>query len=787
MPVRSRFPIAPITILALGVGGAPAESADRSEIAGLSAPITIEIDRHAVPVIVAEDARDAHAGLGFLHAEQRFFQMDVLRRKAAGELSGLAGALLLNMDREPAIARRRDLARTIFRGLPADQRITIEAYTRGVNAGMDAWSKPPAEYVLLNATPARWRTEDCVLVVLAMFDLLQRTSDQEATVEALRSLVSPEAATWLLSETSPWDALLVEPDEPESPPVPPLASRSTVAPALPIEVSSRLIADERRPGSNSFAVAGSRSVHGHAILANDPHLAYTAPGIWYRVALSWPGVDAVGLSLPGTPGLTIGSTRSIAWGLTNTTGDFEDLVVVRLNPDDPDVYLGPDGWEPFDDRDVTIEVAGSRPQTIRSRFTRWGPVVQMETERGLALLRSMDQPNAVNFDILDFLDAKTVDEGLDIAAGWGGPSQNVLVADADGRIGWTISGWIPNRVGYDGLSPTIHDREHGWFGPLPEDERPRVVDPESGILFTANNRLVPEPQAARIGRVWAGPSRAYRIRELLESRERFTETDLFSLQHDEYAQALAPYRRLLEDALADRGDFAGAAETSRILREWDGRASKDTTAIPIVEAFRRSILGGTKVAMLERFQATNATVDRATAQLAAAAIREPPVLAAIRSRDPDLLPSDHVGWDEIMDEAVEAAIVSKIRNGDTTWSRRNLGRFQHPLGRAHPLVGTRFDLPSVPQPGHWGAVRVQHGAFGASARLVVAPNRLEEGILTTPGGQSGDPKSDNFSDLHQSWATAEPVPLLPLEPVETRTVSPADAPSPKSGRTDVTR
>ena len=142
--------------------------------------------------------------------------------------------------------------------------------------------------------------------------------------------------------------------------------------------------------------------------------------------------------------------------------------------------------------------------------------------------------------------------------------------------------------------------------------------------------------------------------------------------------------------------------------------------------------------------------------------------------DPDLLPSDHPGWTAIIDQAVADAIAAGIRNGDTPWSQRNTGRFRHPLGQAHPLVGERFDLPSVPQSGHWGAVRVQHGGFGASARLVVAPGRLDDAILTTPGGQSADPRSDHFKDLHESWATAEPTPLMPQAASRTLTLVPSN-------------
>ncbi len=778
MPIFSQTRIACACVLTAStivLGASPSSKTRDLRMTGLTAPVTIELDGHAVPRIIAEDAEDAHAALGFLHARHRFFQMDVLRRSAAGELAALAGPALLPLDREPAIARRRSLAQTILASLPVDQKMILDVYTKGVNAGMGTWTEPPVEYAILNAMPRAWSPEDCVLVVLAMFDLLQRTSDQEPRVAALRSLVSEDSATWLLSTRSPWDALLVEPRQPEPLLRAPVKSTSNRSVQPEFERPSDLLADPLHPGSNSFAVAGARSGHGGAILANDPHLRYLAPGIWYRVAFSWPGVEAVGLTLPGTPGITIGATRRIAWGLTNTTGDFEDLVLVQRDPDDPNRYRGPNGWERFDDRDVTIEIAGARPKTLRSRFTRWGPIVRSDDSGDVALLRTMDQPNAVNFDILDFYEAADVDEGLDIAAGWGGPSQNVLVVDSDGRIGWTISGWIPNRVGYDGLSAVAHDAQVGWFGPLAETERPRVVDPPSGVLFTANNRLVPEVQAARIGQVWAEPGRAYRIRELLGERETFVEADLFDLQHDEFIQHFVPYHSLLIDALDARPELSGGVETAAMIRGWDGRASADTLAVPVVSAFRRSVLESAKIALLEGMRLPDVEADPSTIRLAAMAMNEAPVLAAIHSQDPELLPAGHPGWASILDQATMDAIDAGLKNGDTPWAERNRGSFQHPLGQAHPLVGSTFDLPPVPQPGHWGAVRVQAGAFGASARLVAAPSRLEEAILTTPGGQSGDPKSRHFDDLHTSWSVAEPTPLLPGEPVETIRILPRDA------------
>lgn len=773
----------PGLVLVLGIMAmrteAPASGDPTSsfEIPGLQAKVLIELDARAVPTIQAGDALDAHAALGWLHGRDRYFQMDIARRQTAGELAALAGPGLVRLDRSNAAARRRATADRILRALDPQEAVLLEAYVRGVNAGLRSRKEPPPEYALLGVRPTEWTAADSILVLLSMFDMLQDTAAREPAMHALRTRVSPEVAEWMCSVPGRWDTLLIPAAGPERTPAGPPGLGVGARHDGSRDRDAKVLAwtpepPDLHPGSNSFAIAGDRTPDGRAIVANDPHLRYLSPGIWYRARLRWPteDVDATGLTLPGVPGLPIGVTDSLAWGLTNTTGDFEDLVIVEVDPEDPNRYRVEDGFESFDDRIVEIGVAGGMPVEQPSRLTRWGPVVgELPDGRPLALLRTSDQPGAVDLGLIGLYTAPDVEAGLEVAAAWGGPSQNVLIADADGRIGWTLSGYLPDRRGYDGLSPRSHLEGRGWFGPLPEEDRPRVVDPSHGHLVTANNRLVPLPTADRLGKVWADGGRAWRIRAGLEAVRPATELDLLSVQLDETVQRLLPYRDLLLQGLDDlESGTPGRAETRAVVEAWDGRASAEDTATPVVETFRAALLGETRALLLERFAPTFDRTDPDELEArasAASAIGTNTLLAAIEGGDPRLLPDaggeGPESWSRVLRNAALVAIETRLADPRTPWAERNRSRASHPLSLFQPQAASLFDLPSVPQPGHWSAVRVQSATFGASARFVASPSDRSKAILTTPGGQSGDPRSAHYTDLHESWARGEAAPLEP--------------------------
>ncbi|MCH2161124.1 MAG: penicillin acylase family protein [Phycisphaerales bacterium] len=740
--------------------GSPVLAQQESSISGLEQAVDVQVDDHGIPVITAKTYLDALAGQGWMQGQERFFQMDLMRRQAAGELSGIAGVFTVERDSGMAVLRRRELAARILAELPDNEVAMIKAYSRGVNAGFHALPATPIEYQTLGLEPVDWKPADTILVMLTMFDMLERQDGGEDELQALRSMVPRAYADWLQMQVSPYDALLIAPDVPETVPAPPtpdiVDARKAVAalPGLLQDLEPGIIL-----GSNNFAVAGSRTLDGRAILASDPHLAISAPAIWYRLQLDWPGHSMVGLSLPGVPGIVMGTNGHVAWGMTNTTGDFRDKVVIEVDPDDPSRYRVPGGWEAFDEKPVQIEVRGGEPVDVMSRWTRWGPVLETDAKgRPIAVLSVPNQPGGVNFSLHAMADARTVDDAIEVARHWNGPSQNVLVADADGRIGWILSGWIPNRRGHDGRVPiSMADGDSGWDGPLPEPHRPMLVDPDNGVLYTANNRTVPLPMAARIGHGFANPARAYRIRQRLEQLENITEADLLDMQLDEHAQSAVPFRALYVEGLENLEQSPNRDRMLRILKEWGGRSSVENVALPAIVAFRSALLSMTRNQLLRPFG--RSPRERL---LAGNAIRENAILAGFRLRPANLLPDGESGWSKLL---ARAAAKTLEEGGAATelepWGEVNRSNFQHPLAMASPMMGTGFDLPSTPQSGYRGAVRVAHPRFGASARLVVSPNHLEDGILQTPGGQSGDPYSQHYTDLHQAWLDGTAMPLLP--------------------------
>lgn len=753
------FPLIQIVLLTTLSNGLSAAGPLTEEfpVEKIGNPVSIELDAHSVPTIIAKSQLDAFAGQGFMHARDRFFQMDLMRRQAAGEISELVGSFAIELDKPRAILRRRALATRILSELPSNEQAMLRRYTDGVNAGISSLESPPVEYATLGVPMQPWIPQDTILVQITMMDMLERHDGNERAINALRKLVPNAYADWLMMQVGEFESLVIQPDVPETIPPPPSASvvdvrkhaSNTTFPPIVTERTEAL-------GSNNFAVAGSRSSDGRAILANDPHLRITAPAIWYRCRMEWPDHELTGLSLPGVPGIVIGTNGHVAMGMTNTTGDFRDNVIIEVDPDDPTRYRVGDDWEPFDVEMVKIKVRGEDDLELESRWTRWGPVLGTDGQgRPLAELSVAWQPGAVNFTLHEMADARTVDDAIHVARRWYGPSQNVLVADADGRIGWVLSGWIPNRQGYDGLEPTsLADGSGGWFGPLPEEQRPMVVDPESGYLFTANSRTVPLAMSTRIGNGFANPCRSYRIQQRLSQLEDATEADLLDIQLDEFAQLLVSYRPLLLQGLEMLPQYAERDDLINIITAWDGYASEDAMAVLPLDFFRSTLISETRAALLKGFEGQNK-------RRAANAIRENAILAGFKSRPENLLLNGESEWDALL---MSAAAKTLKEEEIIAWGEANRSRFQHPLAIASPSLGDGFDLPSTPQSGYHGAVRVATPVAGASARIIVSPGHLDDAILQTPGGQSGNPFSAHYTDLHQVWLEGAPTPLLPGKP-----------------------
>ena len=765
-----------------------------ARVPGLAAPVTITRDALAVPSIRAATDHDATRALAFVHTQDRFFQMDLARRVGAGRLSELLGPATLEYDKRLRALRLTDVAERRYRAMPSDHRELLEAYAGGVNAALARLPVPP-EFAVLGLSPEAWRPQDCVLVELNMHLGLSRFGDVEQDIALMRATLPDALTDFLTPRATRFDAPLLESTPPPIPP--PIPGPDVVdlrTSAAPITVGGRR---ERRggsggggvgvgrellvPGSNSFAVAGARTADGRAILENDMHLGVNAPNIWYRADLIWgptgpdatPPQRAVGVTLPGAPGLVVGSNTHVAWGFTNITGDFVDHVVVESPEGDSDRYLTPDGPVPFDWITETIEIRGRAPVRHEMRSTRWGVVTGADhLGRPLVLQWTALEPERCNLAILDMVHARSLDEAVEIARRWRGPPQNVLIASDDGRIAWVPAGDVPIRVGFDGTVPTPRI-EHGvgWDGSLPDRARPVIIDPANDALWTANARTLPLPTADTFGHNWAHGYRARRIRNLLLEREDHTERSLLAIALDTRVEPYDFYRDLVLATIPDDEPDPGLARARAAIASWSGHAVADDTGIALLGEFRARLSRLVIGPLLAPARTRDEAFFPRWLNL------DEPLRRILETRPPHLLAPDHADWTDPIRAALADAAASLERDHPSTapatpWRDVNRTRTRHAVTRALPFLIPILDLPARPLDGHPWCPRVAAPTFGASERLVVSPGHEADAILHMPTGQSGHPLSRHYRDMQGAWRRGEPTPLLPGPPVHTTTLTP---------------
>ncbi len=762
--------LAAVAAGALGPSLHAAPPVEAETLDGLDAPASVLVDELGVPRIVAEGRLDALRAQGFMHARERFFQMDLLRRRAAGRLAELFGAPLLPQDRAARALRFAATAERVLAGVPERHRAQLRAYTEGVNAGLAA-TPMPAEYLVLGLRPEPWRDVDCVLVLDVMLEDLRTGAETESMLDVMHEALPEGVVAFLTPPSSRFDAPVSGPAglAHEPAPIPP----SSVFDLRPAPEGAAGLDERGTPGSNGWIVSGARTTHGGAILANDMHLTLGVPGVWYRVQLEWADAERdrrlVGISLPGAPGLIVGSSGDLAWGFTNLTGDLEDFVRVEVDPDDASRYRVPGGFEAFGEIVETIEVRGGEPVELRLATTRWGAVRATAADGAPLVLRWQGlDPAAVDFDVLDLPDARTLEEGLDIVQRWWGPPQNVMLASRDGRIGWSVAGWIPQRRGFDGRLPVSWAAgDAAWAGNVPPGARPRVVEPAGGFLATANNRTVDLAASAALGHAFALGTRAARIAERLAEIRAIDERSMHELQLDTRAPLLDPYRDVLLSA-EDRGDLDPLVARARaIVDGWNGTADADQAGYRLLRRFRAALLDEVIGPLVAPCRAIDPSFSYSWPN------RDDVLLRLLEARPAHLLPPGHETWDDVA-PAVFARVVAALGPGaeggvETPWGEVNRAAIRHPASVLIPAwmrdrIG-QLDMPADPLDGDLHVVRVARPTFGASVRLVVSPGREEAGICVIPAGQSGRPGSPNYADHHPAWVAGETVPLLAGEPV----------------------
>ncbi|GMV28759.1 MAG: hypothetical protein AMXMBFR59_08840 [Rhodanobacteraceae bacterium] len=742
---------------------------DGERIAAVNMPVTVERDALGTATLSASDRRDLAYALGYVHAQERYFQMDLLRRSAAGELAELFGPVALPLDRRHRQHRFRARAAAAVAGLPADQRALLDTYRDGVNAGLGSLAVRPWEYLLLRTSPRAWAGEDTALVIYAMFFDLNGggTNKRELNLARLKARVPEPVFRFLVQPGSEWDAPLR--GDPMPPvPVPDAGTLDLRTAALPPDYPRHAaLAPEDlglRPGSNNFAVGGALTANGAALVADDMHLNLRVPNIWFRARLRYVDpadaariVDLNGLTLPGTPALLAGSNGRIAWGFTNSYGDWMDWVRVELDPADATRYRTAEGWEKLVRHAEVIAVSGKPHETLLVDETRWGPILAHDVDGvPLALAWTAHRPRAINLNLLQLETAATAEQALALAPGMGMPVQNFVVGDSAGHIGWTLTGnAMPRRAGYDPTLPADWNQPGaGWQGWVDAAEFPRLLDPPGSRLWTANARTVDGDWLALQGDGgYDLGARQQQIRDGLRARDRFTAADLLAIQLDDRAVFLQRWQQLLATTLAANDD-ADLAELRRRSLQWSGRASVEAIDYPLVREFRQNTIKAALAPFAALARAGDADFEMPSAQGYEAA-----VWALLQQRPPHLLGRDHASWDDLLLNSAREA--QRTADGEA-WGERNPARITHPLSRALPGFLARFiDMPATPLAGDHNMPRVQRLDFGASERFAIAPGFEADSYLNMPGGQSGHPLSPFHGAGHDDWVAGRPTPLLP--------------------------
>ncbi len=748
--------------------------------AGLSAPATLERDARGVPVITAASRPDLAYALGFAHAQDRYFQMDLSRRFAGGELSELFGPVAISHDTRVRRFGFRAVSRDVIAAASPEERAVLDAYTRGVNAGLSGLDARPFEYLVLRAKPRAWSAEDSVLVVYSMWWQLQWSGvsaeiDRRRLERAAAAGSTPAAAHELIAFVhaghSEWDT----PNYGNE-----ICTKNCARPVPAYPALLRFAGptagaaegEPKAPGSNNWAVAGVHTKSGAALVANDMHLDLGVPAVWYpaRLRLSaGSALDITGVTLPGTPAVVAGSNGHVAWGFTNSYGDFTDT---RFGPCNDPAYR---------ERRESIVVRGQPDLEVVFHEVGDGFVLDDDefadgSKEGDCVQAAWiaTRPEATNFGLLDLERARTVDDVLNLAPRIGIPGQNLVVGDAGGRIAWTLLGRVPRTSGPDRL-----------FGPLEyrdNSDHPRIVDPPIGRLWTANQRVVDGPLEKVIGDdevdVGAGGydigARARQIRDdLVGLAHPATEADMLAIQLDSRALFIGRWRDLTLALLDENAmrDSPTRREFRKLVSDWKPEANPESVGYRLVRELRGEILDSLWKSLTTGLIGEQAELKRPS-QFESAGWR-------LVNERPVAVPPPGGDWRAFLLARVDAAIATLNKDcghlAACTYGKRKPVAVRHPLSRAIPLLSGLLDMPTIPLAGDHHMPRVQDGAFGASERLAVSPGHEAEGYLELPGGPSGHPLSPFYRSGYDDWATGKPSPFLPGPPVHTLTLTPATA------------
>ncbi|MHB8301525.1 MAG: penicillin acylase family protein [Acidobacteriaceae bacterium] len=732
-------------------------------IATLTGSVIVRRGLQGVPHIRAQTLDDMVVAQGFVTAQDRLWQMDMLRRYTAGDMAEVLGRGQLQHDRVERVLQMRSAANAALQAMPPTERRFLDDYARGVNAYIaQAQGHLPAEFRVLHYQPRPWQPVDSVLVGLNLAEALSMDFPAKLAREKLGARLPP-ALMQDLYPVGSWR------DHPPVSSVPDITAPQNV-PQVPLDASqTRLQMEdllhlrkllpasfipacrECASGSNEWVVSGAHSVTGLPLLSNDMHLTHTIPDTWYEAQLTSGDFNVTGVTLPGIPFVIVGHNAHIGWGFTLLYADVQDVYV---EPTRGDMYRTAQGWRPFQQVQETIRVRGGRDVTVNVLRTDHGPVITPllpHEKRTLALDWTIYDPHALTMPFYEIDSATNWEQFRAAFALFGGPPQNAVYGDIDGNIGYQAVGRVPLRP--NGLAALpIADANHEWQGYIPFDRLPSAYNPAGGILATANSRTTPDNDPLPVTLNWASPYRNERIWKVLGSKPKFSAADMLALQNDIYST--------LDQEMAQRFAYAidhtahpnhRLRQAADLMRSWDGEMTIPSRAAPIVAAGRSALW---RMVLQPKLGNDWRLYEWGESPFVQEEI--------VSNQSRRWLPRNYANWNDFLAAAVEHGMTALHAPRDLDhWHYGDVSKVEveHPLYGMVPWLRRSTGTGILPQSGDGVTVKQVGRTFGPSERLTVDFSNLDRSTLNIVIGQSGNPLSPYYIDQWQHWYHGTTFPL----------------------------
>lgn len=751
---RSNRPLVLVAALIFAVVNSFGQGQTKAVVRGLQGDVIVRRDVRGVPYIEARTDADLYFAQGYVTASDRLWQMDLMRRLARGETAEIFGNAALEQDKRWRRFNFSKVADDSVKLLPQDLRAALEAYAAGVNARIAALGPKdlPVEFQILQYRPRDWTPADTLVTGKILADALSTTWPMDVMRAQAVSLPT-EKLDDLLNVLTPYDLVLFGSDISKP------SSGDVTATERPGELLAFGERDEqlRRHGlslvglyaedlaaSNNWVISGKRTADGRPLLANDPHLQPSAPGIWYMVQLSTPKMRVAGVTVPGAPGVILGHNEHIAWGATNVGPDVQDVYLETFN--ESGQVRTASGWTPATVRHEVIKVRTSPLRAdvadvpVDYVHTPHGPVISDEGGKKYALRWTALDAHNVEFGAFFQLNrARNWGDVQKALRSYGGPMQNFVYADVKGNIGWYAAGKVPVRRVGDGSLPYDGASSDGdWTGYIPFDELPHLFNPPQGLIVTANQRIVGTSyKYSQLVRDAALPWRARVIYDRLSTKQKLTMDDVRDVQYESFN---IPLSKLAQEIVKLK---AASPETLDVLSNWDGRMTADSRGAVLVNQIRGCVA---------------AKIADANKPAPLTAIRERVLDRAVREQQMRWLPPGYSNYAELLsacDKSSRASLSTSLGVDPSTWTwgRVFVSRFTHPLA-AVPLLGSQFSTPAV---GLDGSGQTPNVGPGVSMRHIASPGNWDATRLVLPLGESGDPRSPHFKDQFDAWRTGTPL------------------------------